>query len=123
MTADDKENRQESEPETVVCKAIRGSDATAILRGAAEMAQLDGTASPNVVRLIGLVTKGSPLMLLLEFCDHGPLDRFLAHRIGMSTADKMAVLTAVADGMAELESRGFVHGNLSCRNVLVAEGG
>jgi tRNA A-37 threonylcarbamoyl transferase component Bud32 len=115
--------RRASLPISVTCKKIKKGDAAAVLRGAAQMSQFGDMVPVNVVRIVGMVTKGSPMLLLLEFCDHGSLDTFLTQRIGMSTADKLNVMGSVADGMAELEAVGFVHGNLCTRNVLVAEGG
>lgn len=118
-----KEERKASVPIAVVCKQVKKAHAAAVMQGAAELAQFGDMTPENVLRIVGMVTKGGPTLLVVEFCDHGSLDAFLTQRIGMSTADKLSVMAAVADGMSELEAKGFVHGSLSTRNVLVAEGG
>mmetsp|Transcript_10492 Transcript_10492/g.26957 ORF Transcript_10492/g.26957 Transcript_10492/m.26957 type:complete len:317 (+) Transcript_10492:376-1326(+) len=118
-----KKQRRNSIPIIVACKPVKKAGMDGVLRGAAEMAQFGDMTPVNVVRLIGMVTKGSPGLLILEYCDSGSLDTFLIQRIGMSTADKLQVLLQVAEGMCGLEARKFVHGNLCLRNVLVTDGG
>ncbi len=52
-------------------KSLRESfkmDRDSILQEAALMAQFD---CDFVVRLIGVVTTGDPLLLILEYCQHG----------------------------------------------------
>ena len=46
----------------------------AILHEAALMAQFDNA---YVVRLIGVVTLGDPLLVVLEYCEHGSLNKYL----------------------------------------------
>eukprot|EP00041_Stephanoeca_diplocostata_P001578 m.20540 g.20540 ORF g.20540 m.20540 type:complete len:309 (-) comp12162_c0_seq1:586-1512(-) len=123
-TIADQQNRRASLPMSAVCKAIKGlskDEAKEMYLGIAQMAQVP--ASPNIVQLMGVVTSGTPPLLLLEFCDCGGLDTYITQKIGMGTSAKLSILAAVSDGMAELEALGFVHRNLCARNVLVADGG
>lgn len=120
----DQQDRRASLPMSAVCKTIKGlskEEATEMYLGIAQMAQVP--TSPNIVQLMGVVTCGSPSLVLLEFCDCGGLDTYMTRKIGMGTSAKLSILAAVSDGMAELEALGFVHRNLCARNVLVADGG
>ncbi len=47
------------------------ADRSSLLQEAALMAQFD---CPFIVGFIGVVTVGFPLMVVLEFCEHGSLD-------------------------------------------------
>ena len=82
---------------------------------AAITAQFD---HPNVVGLIGVVTKHDPLLLVLEFCENGSLSVVVA---GARLPQKMLLGFAwhIASGMAYLSSRRFVHRDLAARNVLL----
>eukprot|EP00038_Savillea_parva_P012208 m.203001 g.203001 ORF g.203001 m.203001 type:complete len:516 (+) comp22003_c0_seq1:210-1757(+) len=80
---------------------------------------------PNVQRTLGVVTVGSPRLLLREYCPHGDLRTFLrAGCRGDGPEDglhgwRVAMLCGIADGMAYLAEQGAVHRGLCCRNVLV----
>ncbi len=77
---------------------------------------------PNVLRLLAvskpdnykcleLVTRLMPIGNLLNFVRK--------HRRDISSKQIMFAIKQIADGMKYLEARGFVHGNLAARNVLV----
>merc|ERR1719272_2829413 len=59
-------------------KEAKGEGADEMLREATVMAQVSG--HPNLVSLIGVVTSGTPLMLLLSLCEHGSLLSVLKER-------------------------------------------
>ena len=104
-----------------------GEGAEELTREALVMAQLTG--HPNVVSLVGVVTSGTPLLLLLSLCEHGSLQSCLkegtcpsqAGRPGSAPSDagayKMAV--EIARGMNHLVAGKFVHRDLAARNILV----
>ena len=72
----------------------------------------------NVVRLIGVVTAGDPLLIILEFCEKGSLDAYLdKHDLKSDILLKIAV--NCADGMAYLTELRFIHRDLAARNVLL----
>ena len=79
------------------------------------MAQFDHA---NVVKLVGVVTVGAPLLVVMEFCSIGSLDAYL--RV-IDTTDKKKVQIAVdcATGMAYLASRKFIHRDLAARNIFL----
>eukprot|EP00731_Ephydatia_muelleri_P029387 Em0020g1031a len=97
-----------------------------LLQEAAIMGQF---SHPNVVRLIGIVTVGEPLLVVLEYMPKGDLCSFL-HKMNPRRS-KGAVLPPslpsqfirfakdIASGMCYLSKRGFVHRDLAARNVLL----
>jgi serine/threonine protein kinase len=95
-----------------------------LLTEAAVMAQLVGHT--NLVSIVGVVTSGSPLILLLSYCDHGSLSSYLKKRvangIAVSVAHKLDFATQTANGMAHLAEKRFVHRDLAARNILLASG-
>ena len=86
---------------------------------------------PNIVRLVGVVTRAEPLALLLEYMVHGDLYQFLRrHRCGPEDVVELPELSygalvyaalQVASGMTHLETLGVVHRDLAARNCLVGE--
>ena len=53
---------------------VADADRTAMVQEAALMAQFDNLF---VVRLVGVVTIGHPLLVVIEFCEHGALNQVL----------------------------------------------
>jgi serine/threonine protein kinase len=97
---------------------------TELATEAAMMAQLAG--HKNLVSIIGVVSSGSPLIVLLSYCDHGSL---LSHLKGRAAAGKLVVTehkldfaAQTASGMEHLCARHFVHRDLAARNVLLTSG-
>jgi serine/threonine protein kinase len=95
-----------------------------LLFEATVMAQLAG--HENLVALVGVVTSGTPLILVLAYCDHGSMLAHLTRR----AADGEAVPAAfkadfgaqTAKGMEHLTKRHYVHRDLAARNVLLTSG-
>ena len=103
--------------------SVTSEGAEEICREAAIMAQL--TEHQNVLSLIGVVTKGEPLLLLLSFCEHGSLLSLLrwprASTAPSPLRDKtfFSIALDIANGMKHLSSSFVVHRDLAARNVLV----
>ena len=95
-----------------------------LLKEALLMAQVE--THPHLVSLVGVITRGSPKILVLSFCEHGELQGQLKKRAAdgdpFSAADKCNFCAEVADGMAHLARHGFVHRDLAARNVLLGSG-
>jgi serine/threonine protein kinase len=95
-----------------------------LLFEATVMAQLAG--HKNLVALVGVVTSGTPLILVLAYCDHGSmlahLTRCAADGEAVPAAFKTDFGTQTARGMEHLSERHFVHRDLAARNVLLASG-
>ncbi|KFO32496.1 Ephrin type-A receptor 10 [Fukomys damarensis] len=77
----------------------------------------------HIVRLEGVVTRGSPLMIVTEYMGHGALDSFLRHHEGQLVAEQlMGLLPGLASAMKYLSEMGYVHRGLAARRVLVSSG-
>ena len=108
-------------------KESKGEGADEMLREATVMAQVSG--HPNLVSLIGVVTSGLPMMLLISLCEHGSLLSVLKLRkiknlqvkdcVPFTLAERVKMALDTAKGMAHLSAMSFVHRDLAARNVLV----
>uniref|UniRef100_A0A8C6MIN4 Ephrin type-A receptor 7 n=1 Tax=Nothobranchius furzeri TaxID=105023 RepID=A0A8C6MIN4_NOTFU len=75
---------------------------------------------PNVVHLEGVVTRGSPVMIVIEYMENGSLDAFLRKHDGQFTVIQLVgMLRGIAAGMRYLADMGYVHRDLAARNILV----
>ena len=108
----------------VACKSVvdgSGEGANDLLQEALVMAQVG--PHQNLVSLIGVVTSGSPLLLVVSYCERGSLLSVLRDRAEMgdalSTVTKLRFAVNIASGMAHLASVHFIHRDLAARNVLV----
>ena len=89
-------------------KEAKGEGADEMMHEATVMAQVSG--HPHLVSLIGVVTSGLPLMLLLSLCEHGSLLAVLKDRkhAGLSSkppftlAERVQMALDTAKGMAHL---------------------
>ncbi|XP_066231992.1 ephrin type-A receptor 10 isoform X3 [Saccopteryx leptura] len=77
----------------------------------------------HIVRLEGVVTRGSTLMIVTEYLSHGALDGFLRRHEGQMVARQlMGLLPGLASAMKYLSEMGYVHRGLAARRVLVSSG-
>ncbi|XP_066567473.1 tyrosine-protein kinase transmembrane receptor ROR2 isoform X2 [Amia ocellicauda] len=92
---------------------------------------------PNIVCLLGLVTKEQPMSMIFSYSGHGDLHEFLVMRsphsdVGSTDDDKtvkstleqadfLHIVTQVAAGMEYLSSHHVVHKDLATRNILVCD--
>uniref|UniRef100_A0A8C9TLN9 Ephrin type-A receptor 7 n=1 Tax=Scleropages formosus TaxID=113540 RepID=A0A8C9TLN9_SCLFO len=99
---------------------------------------------PNVVHLEGVVTRGKPVMIVIEYMENGSLDAFLRNvfcssRMGVcpvynqmkvmqgfskhdgqfTVIQLVGMLRGIAAGMRYLSDMGYVHRDLAARNILV----
>ena len=95
-----------------------------LLKEALLMAQVQ--THEHLVSLVGVITRGSPKVLVLSFCEHGELQSALKKRAAdgdaFSNAAKCNFCKEIADGMAHLAQHNFVHRDLAARNVLLGSG-
>ena len=78
---------------------------------------------PKLVQLYAVCSRAEPFYIVTELMTKGSLKEFI-HGEGRQVLDmtKMIDISAqVAEGMAFLESHGFVHRDLAARNVLVGD--
>lgn len=83
----------------------------------------------HVVRLLGVVSRGQPVLVIMELMVNGDLKGYLRSHRPESGNDvqpptlrrilQMAI--EIADGMAYLSAKKFVHRDLAARNCMVAE--
>ena len=105
------------------CQESGGEGEADLLKEATVMAMVP--PHDNIVPLIGVVTRGLPLYLVVPICSHGSMLSFLRDRtasgagLQLTTTDKIMMALDVAKGMAHLASCSFVHRDLAARNVLV----
>lgn len=82
---------------------------------------------PRIVQLLGVVTAGRPIMMLMEYCAGGSLDSFLLQKFNSDTEvsweSKLRMAFEIADGMAVISLAGAIHMDLAARNILVTERG
>ena len=89
-------------------KSNRGDGAKELHREAVLMAQIP--PHPNIVQLLGVVTLGEPLLLLVSFCEKGALIALLQKcaadaSLDLSQRDRSKIGLDIAQGMAHLSGR------------------
>ena len=89
----------------------------------------------NVMAVLGVVTGGSPIQLILPYCEAGNLQELLFARANpddenakqdskgppLTFLNKVQIVLQVAAGMAHLESNQVVHQDLAARSVMVVK--
>lgn len=96
------------------------------LKEAAVMKAFD---THHVVRLLGVVSRGQPVLVIMELMVNGDLKGYLrSHRPETGNEVQPPTLRQIlqmaieiADGMSYLSAKKFVHRDLAARNCMVAE--
>ncbi|KAM6962724.1 insulin receptor b [Aplochiton taeniatus] len=122
------------EPETRV--AVKTVNESASLRERIEFLNeasvMKAFSCHHVVRLLGVVSKGQPSLVVMELMTHGDLKSYLRclrpdsesnpNNLPPPTLKEILQMAAeIADGMAYLNAKKFVHRDLAARNCMVAE--
>ncbi|ESO02127.1 hypothetical protein HELRODRAFT_155780 [Helobdella robusta] len=107
-----------------------GIDIVQFLKEASRM-KVFKNACNHVVKLYGVVSQGKPPYVVMELMSRGDLRDYLRIRRNDSLADDQKpapsrkemwrMAAEIADGMAFLHHKGFIHRDLACRNCLVSE--
>jgi hypothetical protein len=87
-----------------------------MLREAAIMAQFN---HERIVGLVGVVTVGVPMLVIMEFCEHGSLLAMLRES-DTAIHVKFMLSADCAEGLAYLENLRFVHRDIAARNILLS---
>lgn len=88
-----------------------------------KVARLFQVDDAHVVRLVAVVTSGSPYLIIYENCLGGDLPQHLQRNPSLGKKDLYRIMSDVADGMATLESLNIAHGNVCPLSILVFEAG
>uniref|UniRef100_A0A8C1MKR3 Tyrosine-protein kinase receptor n=1 Tax=Cyprinus carpio TaxID=7962 RepID=A0A8C1MKR3_CYPCA len=121
------------EPETRV--AVKTVNESASLRERIEFLNeasvMKAFSCHHVVRLLGVVSKGQPTLVVMELMTHGDLKSYLRSlrpdsennpgRPPPTLKEMIQMAAEIADGMAYLSAKKFVHRDLAARNCMVAE--
>lgn len=122
--------------QVVAIKTVKDKDEGALREEFRHEAMLRSRLQhPNIVCLLGAVTKEQPMSMVFSYSSHGDLHEFLVMRsphsdVGSSDDDKtvkstleqadfLHIVTQVAAGMEYLSSHHVVHKDLAARNILV----
>eukprot|EP01108_Squamamoeba_japonica_P008843 TRINITY_DN797_c0_g1_i1.p1 TRINITY_DN797_c0_g1~~TRINITY_DN797_c0_g1_i1.p1 ORF type:complete len:476 (-),score=175.32 TRINITY_DN797_c0_g1_i1:11-1396(-) len=80
--------------------------------------------SANVVQLHGVITHVPPFCIVMELCDGGSLDRWLAaHTSQVDVKLAGAFVVAACRGLRHLHRHGLVHRSISARTMLIDRNG
>lgn len=85
-------------------------------------------SEPCIVRLEAVVTRGPVMYMAMEYCHGGSLVAYLAQGQAGSVEDvtwaqRLTMARDVASGMVAVHAAGYLHMDLSARNVLVTDAG
>ena len=74
---------------------------------------------PNVISLLGLILK-KPIMIVTPYMENGSLDKYLIYQKNNVPLKQLVVIChGVSCGMAYLSKLGFIHRDLTDRNILL----
>lgn len=79
----------------------------------------------HIIKLLGVVSEGSPPYVIMELMDNGDLKTYLRRiretSLVPDTSRVIRMAGEIADGMSYLESKKFVHRDLAARNCMVSK--
>ncbi|KAK0042076.1 proto-oncogene tyrosine-protein kinase LCK [Biomphalaria pfeifferi] len=77
----------------------------------------------RIVRLLGVVLNAEPFLIITELMIHGALLDFLHSEAGkkLKFSHLISMNSQIAEGMAFLEVKGYIHRDLRAANILVGE--
>jgi len=108
---------------TIAIKTLKdGADAAQKVKFLQEATIMVQFNNAKIVSLVGVVTKGEPVLICLEFMELGSLRTYLKSEFvfeKLSDADLIRMACDVCAGMHYLAESGFVHRDLAARNVLI----
>jgi hypothetical protein len=79
---------------------------------------------PNVLQVFGVSLEESQIILVLEYCERGSLDKLLFNPyLEISEDYKMQLIRGIAAGMQHLHKHNIVHRDLAARNILLTSKG
>ena len=79
---------------------------------------LSGFDHPNIVKIYDL--KSDPPAIIMEYCEKGSLRNILDERFYLPPIYKIYLIYSICSGLKYVHSKGIVHGDLKCDNILLS---
>ena len=73
---------------------------------------------PNVVKIYDFID--DPITIVMEYCDKGSLRSILDKGIDLPPLYKIFLIYSICDGLGYIHTKGIVHGDLKCDNILLS---
>lgn len=86
-----------------------------------EIQTLSALRHHNVVRMIGAVTQGDPMMIVMEHCVHGAVNKYVQNHNNISTEQLFDWCDQMYRSVVYIHSRNILHRDIACRNFLLTE--
>ena len=84
-----------------------------------EAVLLAGFDHPNIVKIFDF--KINPPTIIMEYCAKGSLRQLLDKDIDLPVKYKIFLITSICNGLCYVHSKGIVHGDLKCDNILLSD--
>eukprot|EP00730_Choanoeca_flexa_P000981 TRINITY_DN10427_c0_g1_i1.p1 TRINITY_DN10427_c0_g1~~TRINITY_DN10427_c0_g1_i1.p1 ORF type:complete len:1372 (+),score=265.82 TRINITY_DN10427_c0_g1_i1:256-4116(+) len=114
--------RRGSRQQLIAAKALKSSatvdEQLAFLQEAEIMSNF---SHGNVLRLIGVINSGKPVLIIMELMEGGSLYRVLRND-GLTPDDKIKYACHILCGLEYIHSQDFIHRDLASRNILIGQG-
>ena len=80
---------------------------------------LSGFDHPNIVKIFDF--KPNPPTIIMEYCAKGSLRQLLDKGIKLPLKYKIFLIRSICSGLCYVHSKGIVHGDLKCDNILLSD--
>jgi serine/threonine protein kinase len=80
---------------------------------------LSGFDHPNIVKIFDF--KPNPPTIIMEYCAKGSLRQILDKPINLPLKYKIFLIRSICSGLSYVHSKGIVHGDLKCDNILLSD--
>jgi serine/threonine protein kinase len=106
--------------EVVALKLYRATRQEQIEEFENELELLQLLQHPNIVSFYGACLKMPRIGIVVEYCENGSLAKYIEKNKGkIKMEQKVALLLHIAKGMRFLHSKGVIHRDLKCDNILL----
>ena len=74
---------------------------------------------PNVIKIYDFIE--NPITIVMEYCEKGSLRKILDKRIYLPPLYKIFLIYSICDGLGYIHTKGIIHGDLKCDNILLSD--
>ena len=74
---------------------------------------------PNVIKIYDFIE--NPITIVMEYCPKGSLRNILDKNIYLPPLYKIFLIYSICDGLGYIHTKGIVHGDLKCANILLSD--